>query len=195
MKRTHATGWTLLTTMMLAALLGLVGCSDDPVTPHEDTELTPDDVAHQTGFIIYSMVELLPTMSTKAFPSEQTLAGFAGSYWQDSDPDDHVWTDADHLLSWTPEGFEIAIDVAFDLFEVGGLASGTGRLTANALDASFTLTDVDVPSAGNYPDSGTVLVSSGGIAAMVTFLGGPTAQVQIATQTWTVDLTDGTIIS
>lgn len=185
-------GSTLLMICVLTALLGLYGCSDDPVTPHEDTELTADDVAHQAGFIVYSMAELLPNVSSKAVPSIQTLAGFGGGYWKDGS---HVWTTADEgeFLYWTPEGFSIDIAVYFDITAVAGLANGTGSLESGGLNATFSLTDVDVPAAGQYPDAGTVAVSSGGIAATVTFRGGPNAQVQIGVQTWDVDLTDGTI--
>ena len=134
MKRMNVTGWTLLMTLLLTALFGTIGCSsDDPVTPHDETELTSEDVAHQAGFLAYSIVNVLPTMANKAMPGLESLTGFYGDFWRDTNPD-HVWTEApDHVLSWTPEGFNVTIACEFDITSVGGLANGTGTLTAGTL--------------------------------------------------------------
>ncbi len=194
MKRLQATGWTLLTALMLTALIGLVGCSsDDPATPHDDAQLTAEDVAHQSGFLAYSIVNVLPTMAAKAFPGLETISGFSGDFWLDSNPD-HVWTEApDHILTWTPAGFDFSVDCEFNITSISGLANGTGTLTAGTLEISFTIVNVTVVGAG-YPASGQVLVSSGTMAATITFNGG-TADVQVGTQTWTIDLSDGTLVS
>ncbi len=179
--------------LSLYAVLGLAGCSsDDPVTPHDEAELTADDVAHQAGFIAYAIVNVLPTMASKAMPGLETIPGFSGDFWADSNPD-HVWTDADHFLTWTPEGFDLTVDCMFDITSTGGLANGDGTLEAGDLVITFDITDVQVVGSG-YPASGQMVVSSGGYSATITF-NGATATVQIATSSWTIDLSDGTIVT
>ena len=192
MKRLHAIGWTLVTALLLSTVFGMVGCSSDPSTPHDDTQLTAEDVAHQSGFLAYSIVNVLPTMNSKAFPGLETLSGFSGDFWLDTG---HVWTDApDHVLTWTPSGFDFSVDCEFDITSVAGLANGTGTLTAGTLEIGFTIVDVTVVGSGYHPTSGQVLVSSGAMGATITFNGG-TATVQVGTQSWTIDLSDGTLVS
>jgi hypothetical protein len=191
MKRLKLTGWTLLTALMLTAAFGLVGCSDDPVTPNDETQLTAEDVAHQSGFLAYSIVNVLPTLSNKAIPGLETIPGFSGDFWLDSNPD-RVFTDADHMLTWTPVGFNVSVTCEFDITAIAGLANGTGTLTAGDLVIGFVITDVTVVANG-YPTAGQIVVSSSGYTATIAFNGG-TATVTIGGESWTIDLSDGSIV-
>ena len=191
MKRLQLFGPTLLITLLLTAAFGLVGCSDDPVTPNEETQLTAEDVAHQSGFLAYSIVNVLPTLSSKATPSLETIPGFGGNFWSDSSPD-RIWTDADHMLTWTPEGYGFTLACEFDITAAGGLANGDGTLTAGDLVITFDIENVTVVSNG-YPTAGQIIVSSGGFTATIAFNGG-TATVTVGGNSWTIDLSDGTLV-
>jgi hypothetical protein len=194
MKRLQLIGPTLLIALLLTAAFGLVGCSDDdPVTPNDETQLTAEDVAHQAGFLAYSIVNVLPTLSNKAIPELETIPGFDGDFWLERDPEDRVYTDGDHMLSWSPAGFNITVTCEFDITSIGGLANGDGTLTAGDLVIDFDIEDVTVVANG-YPTAGQIIVSSSGYVATIVFNGG-TATVTIGGNSWTIDLSDGTIVT
>jgi len=196
MKRLESRRWLLLPAALLL-LGGLSGCSDDdPVTPQDEDQVTAEDVAHQSGYLAYAVSEVLQNFS-KAAPEPQTMVTpLSGSYWKDEGAGStRYYTEGDQELVWTPADFEIEIGVTFDITVTDGspdTADGSGNLHAGSLNASFVLDGVGL-AANNAPVSGTMLVSSGGIDALVTF-GVGTATVQIGTQTWTVNMNDGTLI-
>lgn len=195
MKRLDSRRWLLLPAALLL-LGGLAGCSDDdPVTPQDEDQVTAEDVAHQSGYLAYAVSEVLQDFD-KAAPVPQSMnSPLSGSYWKDeSAGSTRYYTEGDQELVWTPADFEIEIGVTFDITVTDGspdTADGSGNLHAGSLNASFELDGVGL-AASNAPVSGTMLVSSGGIDAIVTF-GVGTATVQIGTQTWTVDMSDGTV--
>lgn len=196
MKRLESYRWALLPAMLLLILGGLIGCSsDDPVTPHEEDEVTAEDVAHQAGYLAYAVSEVLQDFD-KAVPELQTMVTpLSGQYMRDAGAGStRYYTTGDQELVWTPEGFDLMVAVVFDITVTDGMpdtADGEGALHAGNLIVTFDLDGVGL-AAGGAPVSGTMLVASGGISATVTFAPG-TATVQIGTQTWTVDMTDGTV--
>lgn len=196
MKRLDSRRWLLLPAALLL-LGGLAGCSDDdPVTPQDQDQVTAEDVAHQSGYLAYAVGQVLQDFD-KAVPEQRTMVSpLTGTYWRDATAGStRYYTEGDQELVWTPADFEIEIGVTFDITVTDGspdTADGNGNLHAGSLNASFEIDGVGL-AASNAPVSGTMLVSSGGIDAIVTF-GVGTATVQIGTQTWTVNMNNGTLI-
>lgn len=194
MKARFAFSRVLIFGVALLAAFGFVGCSDS-VTPNDDITVTQEDVAYQSGYVAFAVVEVLPFMGDRAAVPEEIILGspFGGSFWHDTVPNERVWTDADHILTLDLGGEIVTIE--FDITAVGTdpyVANGTGTLTAGSLAIAFTVVDVTVPAGGGYPISGTILIMSSGHSATITFDNG-TAIVVIGELTFTIDLSDGTI--
>ena len=132
----------------------------------------------------------------KAAPEQRQMTSpLSGFYMRDAGTGTtRYYTEGGQVLVWTPEDFDIEIGVVFDITVTDGspdLANGTGFLQSGSLLVSFELNDVGLAATG-APVSGITTVSSGGYQAIVTF-GVGTATVQIGTQSWTIDMTDGTV--
>ena len=196
MRTRYAFGRFLVFGAALLAVLAFVGCSES-VAPDDEVTVTEEDVAYQSGYVAYAMVEVIPVLQGRAAtPGEETLPPpFGGSFWYDPGPPKHAYTDAGHFLTLDIDDDDVA-DVTFT-FDVTGVgtdpitANGTGILTAGDLVISFTVIDVVVPS-GGWPISGTIVILSSGHEATVTFTPG-LATVVIGELEFTVDLSDGTI--
>jgi len=195
MKRQDTIIWSLLAILLSIAMFGLAGCSsDDPVSPNEEIELTAEDVAHQSGLITYAMAEVLQNF-TKAETTVQMFTPLTGFYQRNDDGADvRYYTLADQELIWTPAAFGEEIAITFDVTLSGGTpkaANGSGALHAGTLAITFDLDEVQL-DVNHAPVAGTIIVSSGRFAASITF-GVGTATVQIGTETWTIDMTDGSV--
>jgi len=196
MKRLDSYRWLLLPAALLILLSGLSGCSsDDPVTPHDEDDVTTEDVAHQAGYLAYAIGQVLQDFD-KAAPTEQHMTSpLSGYYWRDAGTGStRYYTEGDQELVWTPADFDVQIGVVFDITVTGGApdtADGSGALQAGSLNVTFTMSGVGL-TAGGAPVSGSALVASGGYEAIVAFAAG-SASVQIGIQTWTIDMSDGTI--
>ncbi|MCB1150593.1 hypothetical protein KDK88_03555 [bacterium] len=196
MKRLDSYRWLLLPATLLVLLFGLSGCSsDDPVTPHDGDDVTAEDVAHQAGYLAYAIGQVLQDFDKAAPEQRQMTSPLSGFYMRDAGTGTtRYYTEGGQVLIWTPEDFDIEIGVVFDITVTDGspdLANGTGFLQSGSLLVSFELNDVGLAATG-APVSGITTVSSGGYQAIVTF-GVGSATVQIGTQSWTVDMTDGTV--
>jgi len=207
---------TLLALMALSLLL--VGCESDSTAPDEELPpLEPQDVATQSGAMATSMMQALPriwdpTTNKDVGEYQYTFAGgfVAGtvySEFRDTEGGnlvDHgvagwarIYTDDPLIVTLFADGIPwlLAFDIEADINQATdqATANGGGSLTVGDYLATFTLTDVVVAQGVDYPTSGTISFTSGGITATVTFTGGGNATVTVGGDSWIIDLDDGSI--
>lgn len=188
---------TILLLLALAAmsLFTLSGCSsDDGVSPDETPNFTAEDVATQSAAVAMAMGQVLQNLNSKAEGVERTINEeyVYGSYWDDGEAD-RVWTDSAHMLyvdfNGLPHEIEADSPVNFDITapDDTNLANGTGSVDyTSSYTVTFTIVNV-VLDPGNYPVGGQVLVSAA-LDAIITFFAGHTAQVEIGTDAWAIDM-------
>lgn len=176
----------------LIAAAAFIGCSES-VTPDDQIIVTDEDVAHQSGYVAFAIVKVLPQMGRSAVAELVSLdPPFQGDFWHETVPNEHVWTDDDHKLSLYIAEFDNTVVFTFDLQGVGEplVVNGEGTLTMGSLYLTFDVMDVVV--VGDMPVSGTIEVHSSSRLATITFDNG-TATVTIGTLSFTIDLTDGSL--
>jgi len=195
MRGTFAFRGIMLLGLVLLGALVFVGCSEDSVTPND--EITPDeeDVAHQSGFLAYAIVNVLPEMGGRSAMPEEIWLGdpFSGSFWHDVNPE-HIWTEEGSPLSLELEGSGVVIQFEFDITAYGDplLANGTGKLTLVDFWLNFTVIDVLVPEEG-YPLSGRIEVVSPNATGEINFNPDGTATIVVGAFSWSVDLDTGEV--
>jgi len=195
--RSHSAFWRAFAVASAFALsMGLLGCSDT-VTPNDEITVTEEDVAHQSGYVAYAMVQVLPELSGRAAVAELITLGspFSGEFWYDTDPQ-HVWTDAEHFLSLFIVEFGTTVTFTFDIVDTGNgdplTADGAGTMDIGSLHLSFDVNNVVIIGGG--PVGGTITVLSSGNTATITFHPDGTATVSIGDLEFTIDLSDGSLI-
>ena len=207
---------TLFVLMTLSLLL--VGCESDSTAPNEDLPpLESQDVATQSGAMATSMMQALPRIwdpTTNKAIGEYQYSFFGGfvtgtvfSEFRDTEggnlvdhgvagwariytEDPLVVTLFDDGIPWLL-GFDIEADIDQALDQA--IANGSGSLTVGDYLATFTVSDVVVAQGSDYPTSGTISFTSGGITATVTFNGSGNAAVTVGDDSWIIDLDNGSI--
>ncbi|MBC8367857.1 hypothetical protein H8E52_10635 [bacterium] len=184
----------ILGVVLLGAMI-FVGCSEDTVTPNDELTVDQEDVAHQSGFLAFAIVNTLPQLNEEGRVAEEicNLSPFTGCFWHDTAPQ-HIWTETGETLDWEPEGTGVTISFEFDLTAAGDplLANGTGKLTLVDFWLNFTVNDVVVPDSG-YPTGGTVEVVSPNATGLITFHPDQTATVEVGSFAWNVDMETGEV--
>ena len=186
----------LLLVLGAFCLYTMSGCSDDDgVTPNEEPEITAEDAAQQAAFVAVSLMEVLDDLSSKAavlqYVDEDCVYG---SYWREAL---RVWTEGDHVVTVDFDCDGTADDenngiVTFDITKTGDLANGSGGMDLGSVSLSFTLSAVELDP-GYYPVDGSIIVDTSGFTATIAFYADHTADVTVGTQTWNIDLSDGSI--
>jgi len=189
---------TILMLLALAAIsiFAFGGCSsDDGVTPHDDSQMSAEDSAHQAGYVTMAMARVLQEMTTKADFVVRNIDRdhVYGSYRDDGDAD-RVWTEGGNILYVDFDGLpHDTMDdspVNFDINDATpGLANGSGNVDFPPM-VTFTIINVVLDS-GNFPVGGQVLVDTTGHTATVTFFAGHTAQVEVDGEVWDIDMDTG----
>jgi len=193
MKAKNLFKYAALFGIALIAAAALSGCSES-VTPDDEITVTDEDVAHQSGYVAFAIAEVLPQMGRSAVAELVSLGTpFQGEFWHETVPNEHVWTDADHKLSLYIEEFDNTVVFEFDLEGLGDplTVNGEGSMRMGSLYLAFEVIDVVV--VGDMPVSGTIEIDSSNRIATITFDDG-TATVTIGGLTFTIDLSDGSLI-
>ena len=191
----------LNTIMMLLALaaisiFALGGCSsDDGVTPHDNSQMTAADAAHQAGFVTVAMANVLQEIAAKDDPVERNIDRdhVYGSYLDDGS-EYRVFTDGTHMLyvdfDGLPHDMSEDSPVEFNISDATpGFANGSGSVDFPP-EVTFTIVNVEL-DAGNFPVGGQVLVDTTGHTATITFFPTHTAVVMVDGTSWAVDMVTG----
>jgi len=217
-KKLMAGGRGIAALLLLTGGLMLAGCESDPVAPQDELPpLTEQEAAQQAAIVAVGLAkvgpELLKFSGLKAsplelgvypyeFPSGGDITGSIILEYFDGGPEgDHShWNDADYGLLYSPEGevvnlaldlefgFEVNVDLTFDLAGIIDRAADTATVTGSGTYASgdetagFTIPETDpvvLSGLSTYPSGGMLMFNIDGIDLLVIYDGDHTAGVAI----------------
>ncbi len=219
--------------LLLTGGLMLAGCESDPVAPQEELpQLTEQEAAQQAAIVAVGLAkvgpELLKFSGLKAgpmelgvypyeFPSGGDITGSIMLEYFDGGPEGthSHWNSADYGLLYSPAGevvtlaldlgfgFEVSVDLTFDLAGPIDRAADTATVTGSGTLASgdattgFTIYETDpvvLSGLSTYPSGGTLVFNIDGIELEVFYDGDDTASVEIAgVITYEIDLNTGIV--
>ena len=93
-----------------------------------------------------------------------------------------------------PWNLVFVLESALDQAAGTAVVGGSGTLEVGQYAASWTCEGLAVSESGDWPTAGTLTFTNEGITATVTFDGDSTAAVTVGDTTWTLNLTNGTLI-
>ncbi|MCK9995921.1 MAG: hypothetical protein KAH56_06550 [Candidatus Krumholzibacteria bacterium] len=232
-KKWMTDGRGIVALLLLTGGLMLVGCESDPVAPQDELpQLTEQEAAQQAAIVAVGLAkvgpELLKFSGLKAgpaelgiypyeFPSGGDITGSIMLEYFDGGPGGthSHWNDADYGLLYSPSGevvtlaldlgfgFEVSVDLTFDLAGPIDRAADTATVTGSGTLASgdettgFTISETDpvvLSGLSAYPSGGTLLFTIDGIQLEVSYDGDDTAAVTIAdVVTFMIDLDTGIV--
>ncbi len=209
----------LAAVLVSAALVILAGCDSDPVAPHDQLQLTPEEAAGQAGYLAWALVRMGPEFlqdpaggavigrrdpDTLVFSGAITGACDIG--FEDADGSPTTWnlatrawlvTQPDAPLEFTPiAGSDAVVRVTLDLEAAiarpanVATISGSGTLGSGSLTTAFVLAIMEVPLSG-WPTGGTLSASVAGHAIVVTFDGDQLVNATVDGRLFRVDLLTG----
>ena len=213
---------TLMLLMILLAMGWLLGgCSSDETAANDPLpEPTEEDVASQTAYMAVGLVEMAPVALNFAGKAD-AIDGNYSYVFSGGDIDGAVllhfeqagepcaWNVADYAMASTEAGaplsftifdggvpWAVGFSLESDIDQGAGTAvvNGSGTLTAQGFSATWTVEDLEVSRAADYPQTGTLTFSDGSITGTLTFNGNDTATVTVGSLSWTVDLGDGSLV-
>jgi len=127
-------------------------------------------------------------------PSGYDVADYAQAWTADGAPVVFV-PELDIDIPGDPVPWYLAFNLESTIDQGAGTAvvNGSGSLDVGDYAATWSVTDLAVSRAADYPQSGTFTFTNEGITGTVTFDGDNTATVEVGALSWTVNLGTGSI--
>lgn len=204
--------------LMLGAAWLLGGCGSDSTAPDDSLPpLSDEDVADQSGFMAVALVQVAPLGLdyggkaadvgdyTYTFPGGGEVQGTVYLQFRDGGAtgDPVAYGQADWARAYTAGDEPLTIDLieggipwilAFELFSDlnratdSALVNGGGSLVIGDYTATWTVEDLQINGAQQWPASGTLTFTNEGITAVVRFNGTSTVTVEVGESSFDIDL-------